>query len=251
MKNICVIETGLARETLVEKFGSYPEMLEALLRPYMEDTHFSTASVVQGDTLPKPESFDGYVIMGSRHSVYDDLPWIAPLRDFVREVTSRKIPLVGICFGHQIMAEALGGKVSAAKEGWILGVQEYSIPGFKDGSGGSIKSMAYHHDQVIENPPKIDIIMQSETCRNGGCVYRDFPAFSVQPHPEFEQQFTTGLLHISRQETVPESIVDRALQGIETPVHRQRFARAMAEVLMNRADTTMLAQCLTSDNEAE
>ena len=245
MKNVCVIETGLARESLVTTFGAYPDTIEALLKPHLPDTNFTTTSVVQGHSLPTPKDFDGYIIMGSRHSVYDDLPWIGPLRSFIQEITSQQIPLVGICFGHQIIAEALGGKVEAAEEGWILGVHEYSVPGI----ASSIKSMAYHHDQIVKNPPNIDIVMKSESCANGGCVYQDFPAFSVQPHPEFEQHFTTYLLNISRQENVPKTIIDGALAAITTPIHPQRFARAMAKVLMNKADTETLSRCLSSDEQ--
>jgi len=241
MKHICVIETGLSRESLREKYGTYPDMVENLLQPCMPDHEFSTASVVQGESLPAPADYDGYIIMGSRHSVYDELPWIKPLQQFIREVTAQRIPLVGICFGHQIMAEALGGKVEAAKEGWILGVQEYSISGGNKG----IKSIAYHHDQIVLDPPDIDIIMKNESCANGACLYRDFPAFSMQPHPEFEKHFTTGLLNISRDGTVPEPLVDEALNAINTPIHQQRFAQAMAAVLLNKADIATLTRCLS------
>lgn len=242
--NICVIETGLARDSLKDTFGTYPEMVEHLLAPYMANSSFGTASLVQGDKLPAPQDFDGYIIMGSRHSVYDDLPWIEPLRQFIRTLTSARIPLVGICFGHQIMAEALGGKVAAAAEGWLLGVQDYLIPE----TGSSIKSIAYHHDQIVKNPPNIDILMKNETCINAACVYQNFPAFSVQPHPEFEKQFTSGLLKISRDGSVPEPIVDHALETIDTPIHQQRFARAISALLLNKADLKTLSKCLSEDD---
>jgi GMP synthase-like glutamine amidotransferase len=241
---ICVIETGLARDSLKQTFGTYPEMIESLLSPYMGDSSFSTTSLVQGDNLPATKDFDGYIIMGSRHSVYDDLPWIGPLRQFIRTLTSERIPLVGICFGHQIMAEALGGKVAAAEEGWLFGVQEYLITE----TGRRIKSVAYHHDQIVENPPNIDILMKNESCVNAACVYQNFPAFSVQPHPEFEKHFTSGLLKISRDGSVPETIVDQALNTIDTPIHQQRFARAISELLLNKADTAALSKYLSEED---
>src|SRR5690606_26514473 len=97
---------------------SYPAMFSAQLGPLLPSATFETISVVHGETLPAPESRDAWLLTGSRHGVYDDLPWIAPLKDFIRVAAAKRRPMVGVCFGHQIIAEAMGGRVRKAEIGW-------------------------------------------------------------------------------------------------------------------------------------
>ena len=105
---IGIIECGPVPAALQAQYISYPAMFEAQLTPLLPDARFTTISVVNGETLPAPDAFDAWLIPGSRHGVYDDLPWIAPLKDFIREAARLKRPMAGVCFGHQIIAEALG-----------------------------------------------------------------------------------------------------------------------------------------------
>ena len=102
-------------------------MLIELIGHRMPNAQFDTVSIVNGDPLPNPIAYSGYVIMGSRYSVYDKLPWIKPLKQFIRDCAAAAIPQVGICFGHQVMAEALGGRVEPAENGWIAGSEDYQL----------------------------------------------------------------------------------------------------------------------------
>lgn len=226
-QKICILETGEPRDALERQYGSYPMMAQDLLSPYMPDAEFTTVSPTLGEALPQPQGHDGYVIMGSKHGVYDDLPWIEPLKAFIREVAARKIPLVGICFGHQIMAEALGGKVEVARQGWQVGVQEYAMPGTEV----TVKCMAFHQDQVVRQPDDTEVILCNDSCAYGGLVYSAFPGLSVQPHPEFDAAFVSELLHDTRENPIDADIVDYALCKIATPTNRTGFAKAIAAVL--------------------
>ena len=122
---IGILQTGLAPAELAAQSGEYPEMFADLLKGHGFD--FASWAVVNGDFPSGPEAADGWLITGSRHGAYDDLPWIAPLEELIRGIVAQERPLVGICFGHQIMAQALGGKVEKFKGGWSVGPTQYTF----------------------------------------------------------------------------------------------------------------------------
>jgi GMP synthase-like glutamine amidotransferase len=126
MKIYC-IEVGLPPPPINDEFGYYPQMLEALLRPYIKEAHFATCSLIRGEELPQFGQFDGFVIMGSPHGVYEDLPWINALMEFVETAAKLKIPHCGICFGHQLIAKVHGGRVEKAPQGWGIGRHTYEV----------------------------------------------------------------------------------------------------------------------------
>ena len=123
MAVICAIETGAGNAELVERFGDYPSMTLSFLQPHLEGATFSVVSPATGERLPDAGAFDGYVILGSRHGVYDPLPWIEPLKHLIRHAADRRIPMVGICFGHQIMAD-FGLNLPGARQINLIGVRE-------------------------------------------------------------------------------------------------------------------------------
>ena len=124
---IGILETGLAPDALRPRSGSYPDMFRRLLAPHGLD--FRSWSVVAGDFPDSVHDAEGWLITGSRHGAYDDLPWIAPLEALIRQAVAEGVPLVGICFGHQIVAQALGGKVEKFAGGWAVGPQDYDFDG--------------------------------------------------------------------------------------------------------------------------
>lgn len=241
MTTVCTIETGVGAAALTERFGDYPAMAEAYLRPYLDGADFSIVRPVRGEPLPEADAFDAYVILGSKHSVYDDLPWIEPLKRFIRQAVEARIPMVGVCFGHQIMAEALGGAVAKAQSGWIAGPAEYSVTG----SAGTIRSIALHQDQVVVQPPDSELVLHSEDCPLAGLLYQDGLALSVQAHPEFDPAFIRALLSLLRANPIDPALVDRALDRLDGPLDQQRFFRALALVLANRGDRQVVLSALT------
>src|SRR5690349_14343646 len=120
---LAIFETGRPPGDLAARFGDYPAMFAALLGEGFEIDRFDVAA---GDYPASPEAHDGYLITGSPAGVYEDDPWIAELATFIKRVKGRA-KLVGICFGHQIMAEALGGHVEKADKGWGVGLHNYPI----------------------------------------------------------------------------------------------------------------------------
>ena len=117
MSRITIIETGLVTEPSRARYGSYPQMFERMIRGADVTADIETVSIVNGDPLPKPDRLQAILITGSSAGVYDEFDWIAPLEEFVRQAYSSEIPMVGVCFGHQLMAQALGGVVRKIRQG--------------------------------------------------------------------------------------------------------------------------------------
>lgn len=196
---IGIIECGPVPAALRERYDSYPAMFAAQLQPLLPAATFTTLSVVNGEALPDPSAQDAYLLTGSRHGVYDDLPWIAPLKSFIRAAAlEQRRPMVGICFGHQIIAEALGGKVEKASIGFRIGVERY------DTARGALAMPAFHQDQIVVQPPDSEIVAKSAACAYAGLRYTAAPVLSLQFHPEFSRDYLADLIAVmGRQEAQP------------------------------------------------
>lgn len=208
---LCIFEAGLASEIDEPDYGSYPDMTERWLAKALPEASFHTVSVVSGAPLPEPEAYDGYIVTGSKHGVYDDLPWMAPLSAFLRAARALNKPMFGICFGHQIMAHAFGGTVRKSGKGWGVGVQAYYYPGETPLRDSHV--LVFHQDQVEDVPEGASVIGGNAFCPNGVLRY-DFPALSAQFHPEFETGYVEALTHILRDDPVPAQIADEALESL-------------------------------------
>jgi GMP synthase-like glutamine amidotransferase len=207
IKQICVIETGHSPESLVDQYGSYPDMGIQLAKRCLSNMKYTTVSAVDGDTLPPAEEFDGYVIMGSEFSALDAFPWIQDLTKLIKSAAAKNIPLMGICFGHQIMAQALGGRVEQTQ--WNVGQVCYNT------SGESYHTIAYHQDQVTVAPIDASIVMTSVACPIAALRYSSFPGFSIQAHPEFSDNYMLELIEHTRHNPLSDEQTTTALKSME------------------------------------
>lgn len=188
-----ILETGAPPSPLGERFGDYPAMFRRLLAA--PGRNFETFEVQAGQLPTRPEAFDAYVVTGSPAGVYDDLPWIDPLKRFVVQAKGRAA-LVGVCFGHQVMAEAFGGRVVKSDRGWGVGLHRYQVLERRDwmDDAASIAVPASHQDQVVSKPTNAVVIAASEFSPFGALAYEDQPAISFQLHPEFDPAYARALI---------------------------------------------------------
>src|SRR5438132_3597764 len=188
---LAILETGRPPGDLATQFGDYPAMFTDMLGPEFETETFDVAA----GKLPDDAGAHGaYLITGSPAGIYDPLPWIADLSAFIRNARGSK--MVGICFGHQIIAEALGGRVLKSDKGWGAGLHHYSVeraePWLEDESGIAVP--ASHQDQVVAQPPNTEVVASSAFTPFAGLAWTDRRAISFQFHPEFAPDFAKALI---------------------------------------------------------
>lgn len=216
LMKLAILETGRPPGDLAQRFGDYPSMFVRMLRDGFEVESFNVAA----RELPTdPAAYDAYLITGSPAGVYDNLPWIEPLSGFIRAVKGKK--MVGICFGHQIMAEALGGHVEKSDKGWGAGLHRYSIvrrEPWMDGEA-EVAIPASHQDQVIIQPRNTELVVSSDFTPYAGLAWTDRPAISFQFHPEFAPDFAKALI-AERYDKVPKP--DSAMASLDAPNDRDR-----------------------------
>lgn len=222
---IGILQTGPVPEDLVEAHGHYPDMFVRMLAPFGFD--FQTWAVLDGEFPDTIHEADGWLITGSRFGVYEDHDFLPPLRDMIRDIFDASIPLVGICFGHQIIAQALGGHVEKYTGGWSVGPKRYTFP------DGDKVIHAYHQDQVITPPEGAQTIASNDFCAHAGLYYPG-KAFSVQPHPEFNDAYERALLETRGPGVVPDERLDEAGAALGTPLDSADIAAMIARFFRER-----------------
>ena len=216
-----ILKTGRPPRPAIPQFGTYPDMFVRLLG---EDAYdYRTYAADEGELPAAPEDCDAYLVTGSSAGVYDPEPWIPGLLDFLRAAKGRA-KLVGVCFGHQAMAQAFGGEVVKSDRGWCIGEAEYRIASrepWMDG-GDTFRLPASHQDQVVALPLGAEIMAGNTFAPMGALVWRDQPAISMQLHPEFEPAFAIALIEARRGRTYPDDQADRAVASYDAPDDRAR-----------------------------
>lgn len=188
--------------------GTYADAFERLLAG--NDFEFANWACVDGEFPESIDDADGWLITGSKFGAYEDLPWIPQLEEFIRGAYAQDIPIVGICFGHQILAKALGGEVKKFDGGWSAGRVEYNLDGHKE----PVALYAWHQDQVVSLPQDATVVGSTPFCQYAALAYAD-KAYSIQPHPEFTSEFFDILLE-ARKAALPQTALDLAKESIET-----------------------------------
>lgn len=222
---IGILLAGHAPEQLLDRTGDYDAMFRQLLAGH--GFSFETFNVVDMEFPDRADACDGWLITGSRHGVYEDHPFIAPLEALIRDAYGADIPVVGICFGHQIIAQALGGKVEKFAGGWAVGPQSY------DWEGETVALNAWHQDQVTALPEGAQVLAGNGFCRYAALAYGK-RAWSVQPHPEYDAAFMEGLIRYRGPGVVPDEQMRRGLASLDKPVDSPAIATRIARFFKER-----------------
>lgn len=229
---LTILQTGDVPAPLRSQFGPYPAMFEKMFDSTGGRFTYEVVRVHDGAALPDPATITAAVITGSAAGVYEDHEWLAPLRAFIRAAYAERTPMVGVCFGHQIMADALGGDVRKSEKGWGLGRHVYgpTANGLLGAAGPELAVACSHQDQVIVPPAEAEVILSSDFTPNAGLLYRNGAALSFQPHPEFEDDYTLALAEMRRGKA-PDAVVDDAVASVSRASDSGFVARRIAEFL--------------------
>jgi GMP synthase-like glutamine amidotransferase len=217
---IGILQTGQAPDALKRDAGDYPDMFQRLLAG--RGLTFRTWHVEEMEFPESVHDAEGWLITGSRHGAYEDHPFIKPLEGFIRDAYAAQVPVVGICFGHQIIAQAMGGRVERHAKGWAVGAQEYDFAGEK------VRLNAWHRDQVVQVPEGAQVIATNEFCENAALLYDD-RMLTVQAHPEFRPDFVDGLMRTRGPGLVPDDLMAEARARLGQPLDQGPMADRIAD----------------------
>ncbi|WP_158964603.1 type 1 glutamine amidotransferase [Chachezhania sediminis] len=219
---IGILQTGHAPDQIVAGHGDYDAMFQRFLAG--NGFEFDTFNVVDGQFPDGPTAADGWIVTGSRHGAYEDHDWIPPLEALIRDIVAADRPLVGICFGHQIIAQALGGKVVKFPGGWSVGRTEYKV------GDKTLALNAWHQDQVVELPEGAQVLGSNDFCANAVLAYGP-NVWTIQPHPEFSNSVIDGLIRFRGKGVVPDALLKNAETGLDRPNDNAAIAQTVAAVL--------------------
>lgn len=226
---IGILLTDELRDALKPRFaGDYADMFVRLLDG--NGFSFEVYDVREQQYPPTLHACDGYLITGSRHGAYEDLPWLPPLFAFIRQLHAAQVPLLGVCFGHQAVAQALGGCVEKSAKGWGVGAHTWQLTpaaSWLSPPQRTLRLHCIHQDQVVQLPPGAVRLASSDFCENAAYAIGTH-IFCVQGHPEFFADYVLALLDILA-EKVPPDVLAAARESTVTEVDSRLCAQWMAQ----------------------
>lgn len=191
---ICILHIGHTEPGEKPKHPPSPQRFENALASYLPGAEWTVISAVK-ETLPPADAFDAYLITGGKYSVFEELEWQDRLFDLIRELDRKSKTLLGICYGHQAIAHALGGKVERSVKGWGVGLM--AVDAIKSEKWISetkgIRLHAMHQDQVTRAPEGAAVFLVSAFCPISGFTLGNH-FFGIQQHPDFTPELSADLI---------------------------------------------------------
>lgn len=231
---VAILQCDHVLEPYRQQFGDYDAMIRRMFADLAADPDTGPIPPLEFDNYDcqlleypdRPEDYDFFITTGSRASVYDDLPWNPPLFDFIRRLDRERRKLIGICYGHQAIAVALGCRVERSPRGWGIGLSHNRVithPPWMNPPLDELRILVSHQDQVIDLPEGAEIIATSDHCPNYLVQWNDH-FLSIQGHPEWCRDYAGALIEV-RRERYPKGLADRAIGSLGEEPDNRAFGR--------------------------
>jgi GMP synthase-like glutamine amidotransferase len=193
---LCILDNDVLEGQLGATYESFGAMFIRLFRGVGANWTMDVYNTQHGQYPASFDAYDAVLLTGSRADSFSDEPWVVELRKRVTELLRQKKKMVGVCFGHQLIAYCLGAPVGRAPQGWGVGRLTYDwhrpdLP--HQGERTQISLLASHQDQVFEVPPGASLVASNEFCPVAAFTVGD-AVFCIQPHPEFEEALSEHLM---------------------------------------------------------
>lgn len=214
--SICILETDNIRPELVEQYRGYGWMFQQLFARQPIPAEFEVFNVTCGEYPDDARHFDAYLVTGSKYDSFGDDPWIQVLREYLLTRYNNGEKLLGVCFGHQILALLLGGKTERAWQGWGVGVHRYEVleqTEWMQPHAEQLSLLISHQDQVTQAPANATILASSAFCPIAA-YYIDNQVLCFQGHPEFVPDYSRSILNI-RQAQYGEELYQNGINSLE------------------------------------
>ena len=235
---IGILQCDATNENFRDEHGDIPGMFISLFQSIDPELQFTVFDMRLEQYPQTPQECEAYLITGSRFSVYDDEVWIRKLEKFVVELHRKKHPLLGICFGHQMVARALGGKVEKASQGWGAGVQSFYITATKSWLYPALENfslLVFYQDQVTQLPEGAELLAENDFCPIASFQIEDH-ILTFQGHPELKKTYIKELLEL-REEILGPEIFAAGVKSLEQSIQPQVITNWMINFLRNAASS--------------
>ncbi len=219
--HIAVLMANTDESDFAQRHPKDGEKFANLLMPLRPDWRITTIAVKDGQFPEDLATYDGFIITGSPASVHDDEPWVHRLMQLIREIRARNQPVFGACFGHQVIAKALGGKVEKNPGGWVFGLAETQL------EGAPIRLYAAHVEQVTQLPEGAEVLGGNSECPVGAYRIGD-RILTSQYHPEITEDFATALVEEYANKLPPE-VAALAKASLNLQAETQRIAQRIVD----------------------
>ena len=223
---IAILQCDNVMEKFQEDFGNYPEMITDLLNSVENNLEIGTFDVQKGEYPQNINDWELFITTGSKASVNDNEDWILDLIEFTKLLGVTKKKLMGICFGHQIIALARGGSVEESDKGWGIGIASNNLliqTDWMDNEQHELKLIVSHKEQINQLPQGAMVIAESDFCPYF-MVQWDDHFLSVQGHPEWNKLYSKTLMN-DRRSIIPVKSIEQGLASLEQNINNQQFAR--------------------------
>ena len=213
---ICILETDVLRPELVDQYDSYGRMFEQLFARQPIAAEFKVYNVMEGHYPPDSERYDAYLVTGSKADSFGSDAWIQTLKTYLLERYNRGDKLLGVCFGHQLLALLLGGKAERAVQGWGVGIHQYRMenkPTWMSPDLEDLTLLISHQDQVTQLPDNATLLASSEFCPIASYCIGD-QVLCFQGHPEFVHDYSRALLDL-RQQHIGEPAYSKGVDSLQ------------------------------------